>query len=90
MKSSVAKRSIMIEGHRTSVSLEDQFWTTLKEIAARRDMTLSELVSQIDTDRHHADRYHANLSSALRLFVLGEFMQKVSLGSHRVKAGVAA
>ena len=85
MKSSVAKRSIMIEGHRTSVSLEDKFWTTLKEIAARRDMTLSELVSQIDADRHYA-----NLSSAVRLFVLGEFMDKVSHGSRRVKAEVAA
>ena len=84
MTSTVIKRSIVIRGHKTSVSLEDQFWTTLKEIAARRDMTLSELVSQIDADRHYA-----NLSSALRLFVLGEFMDKVSHGSRRVKAGVA-
>ena len=85
MTSTVIKRSIVIHGHKTSVSLEDQFWTTLKQIAARRDMTLSELVGQIDADRHHA-----NLSSTLRLFVLGEFMDKVSHGSRRVKAGVAA
>ena len=85
VKSSITKRSIVIGGHKTSVSLEDQFWATLKEIAARRDMTLSELVGQIDAKRHHG-----NLSSTLRLFVLGEFMDKVSHGSHRVKAGVAA
>jgi predicted DNA-binding ribbon-helix-helix protein len=77
MASTIIKRSIVIRGHKTSVSLEDQFWTTLKEIAARRNMTLSELAGQIDAERHHA-----NLSSALRLFVLGE--------SHRVKAEVAA
>ena len=85
MTSTIIKRSIVIRGHKTSVSLEDQFWTTLKEIAARRDMTLSELVGQIDAKRHHG-----NLSSTLRLFVLGELMDKVSHGSHRVKAAVAA
>ena len=65
MKSPVVKRSIVIAGHKTSVSLEDAFWTGLKEIAAKRDLTLSDMVAAIDQDRRHG-----NLSSAIRLFVL--------------------
>ena len=65
MKSPVVKRSIVIAGHKTSVSLEDAFWKGLKEIATGRDMTLSDMVASIDTDRQHG-----NLSSAIRLFVL--------------------
>ena len=69
MKSSVSKRSIVIAGHKTSVSLEDQFWNSLKEIAGERGMTLAELVAAID-----GNRQHANLSSAIRLFfVLGVY-----------------
>jgi len=66
VKSSVRKRSIFFAGYKTSVTLEDDFWNGLKEIAAERDMTLAELVRTID-----ANRNHANLSSAIRLFVLG-------------------
>ena len=65
MKSPVVKRSIVIAGHKTSVSLEDAFWSGLKDIAASRNMTLSELVVSIDTARRQG-----NLSSAIRLFVL--------------------
>lgn len=65
MKSPVVKRSIVIAGHKTSVSLEDEFWKCLKEIAGGRDMTLSDLVATIDTDRRQG-----NLSSAIRLYVL--------------------
>jgi predicted DNA-binding ribbon-helix-helix protein len=65
MKSPVVKRSIVIAGHKTSVSLEDAFWKGLKEIASGRSTTLSDLVASIDSDRRHG-----NLSSALRLFVL--------------------
>jgi predicted DNA-binding ribbon-helix-helix protein len=65
MKSLVIKRSIVIAGHKTSVSLEDAFWQSLKEIARERDMTLSELAASIDSERRHG-----NLSSAIRLFVL--------------------
>ncbi len=65
MKSPVIKRSIVIAGHKTSVSLEDAFWKGLKDIADDRNVTLSDLVSSIDTDRQHG-----NLSSAIRLFVL--------------------
>jgi len=68
MKSPVVKRSIVIAGHKTSVSLEDAFWKGLKDIADNREVTLSDLVSSIDTDRQHG-----NLSSAIRLFVLDHY-----------------
>jgi predicted DNA-binding ribbon-helix-helix protein len=65
MKSPVVKRSIVLAGHKTSVSLEDAFWAALKEIAGKRLMTVSDLVQTIDSQRQQD-----NLSSALRLFVL--------------------
>jgi predicted DNA-binding ribbon-helix-helix protein len=65
MKSLVVKRSVVIAGHKTSVSLEDPFWKALKEIAASRKMPLSNLVASVDREREHA-----NLSSAIRLYVL--------------------
>jgi predicted DNA-binding ribbon-helix-helix protein len=65
MKSPVAKRSIIIDGHKTSISLEDAFWSDLKEIAHRRGATVSKLVTQIDETRQQD-----NLSSAIRLYVL--------------------
>ena len=65
MKSKVIKRSIVITGHKTSVSLEDAFWDSLKSIADDRKKTLSDLVAEID-----ATRLQGNLSSAIRLFVL--------------------
>jgi predicted DNA-binding ribbon-helix-helix protein len=68
MKSPVIKRSIVIAGHKTSVSLEDAFWRGLKEIAGQREMTLSDLVALIDSERRHG-----NLSSAIRLFVLDHY-----------------
>jgi predicted DNA-binding ribbon-helix-helix protein len=73
MKSPVIKRSIVIAGHKTSVSLEDAFWKGLKEIAIGRDKTLSELVAEIDTGRPHG-----NLSSAIRLFVLDHYRAKTN------------
>jgi predicted DNA-binding ribbon-helix-helix protein len=68
MKSPVVKRSIVIAGHKTSVSLEDAFWKGLRDIAIGRHMTLSDLVASID-----AERRHGNLSSAIRLFVLDHY-----------------
>ena len=68
MKSPVVKRSIVIAGHKTSVSLEDPFWTSLREIAGRRNVTLSDLVASIDNGRNAG-----NLSSAIRLFVLNHY-----------------
>jgi predicted DNA-binding ribbon-helix-helix protein len=71
MKSPVVKRSIVIAGHKTSISLEDAFWKALKEIAIARRATLSDLVASIDSERQHG-----NLSSAIRLFVLDHFQTK--------------
>jgi predicted DNA-binding ribbon-helix-helix protein len=73
MKSLVVKRSIKFAGHKTSVSLEDAFWTALKEIAGGRDVTLSALIEMIDHNRQNA-----NLSSAIRLFVLGSYQDQIS------------
>ena len=73
MKSSIIKRSIIVAGHKTSVSLEDAFWKGLKEIAVGRDMTLSDLVAAIDSERRHG-----NLSSAIRLFVLDFYRSQLS------------
>ena len=73
MKSAIRKRSIVVSGHKTSVSLEDAFWNELRDIAGGRDATLSDLVTIIDADRHHA-----NLSSAIRLFVLEHYRDRIS------------
>ena len=64
----VIKRSVVVRKHKTSVSLEDAFWTGLKDIAIRRGITLSALIEIID-----AHRKTNNLSSAVRLFVLDYF-----------------
>jgi predicted DNA-binding ribbon-helix-helix protein len=81
MTSTVSKRSIVIGGHKTSVSLEEPFWTALKEIANRRGATLSELVTALN-----AGRQNGNLSSAIRLFVLGVYQNETSSGSDSEKA----
>lgn len=73
MKSLVVKRSIVIGGHKTSVSLEEPFWLGLKEIAHGQQMTLSTMVSDIDTRRRQG-----NLSSAIRLFVLDSIRTRIS------------
>jgi predicted DNA-binding ribbon-helix-helix protein len=69
MQSTIIKRSVNLERHKTSISLEDEFWEALKEIAPVRGMSLRRLIVSIDRARNHD-----NLSSALRLFVL-EFYQ---------------
>jgi predicted DNA-binding ribbon-helix-helix protein len=71
--SPVLKRSIVIEGHKTSVSLEDEFWNSFKEIAEERGMTLATMIGAID-----GSRKHANLSSAIRLFVLGVYRDQLA------------
>jgi predicted DNA-binding ribbon-helix-helix protein len=68
MKSLVAKRSIVLGGHKTSVSLEDAFWQGLKDIATSQRRSLPDLVVSVDTQRNHG-----NLSSALRVFVLSHY-----------------
>jgi predicted DNA-binding ribbon-helix-helix protein len=65
MRNGIRKRSVVISGRKTSVSVEDEFWCGLKEIAFARKIKLGILVSEIDSARQHA-----NLSSAIRLFVL--------------------
>jgi predicted DNA-binding ribbon-helix-helix protein len=89
MKSPVVKRSIVVAGHKTSVSLEDEFWKGLKEIANERDLTLSDLVATID-----GNRQYGNLSSAIRLFVLGQYRDQLvehqgRAAHERLVAGVA-
>ena len=75
MKSPVVKRSIVVAGHKTSVSLEEAFWNGMKEISGLRNMTLSELVGEIDNNRQQG-----NLSSAIRLFVLDHFKNRAASG----------
>ena len=71
MKSLIMKRSVVIAGRKTSVSVEDAFWESLKEIAAHRRLTLSALLSAINSERHHS-----NLSSAIRLCVLNFYRDR--------------
>lgn len=62
------KRSVVIAGHRTSISLENAFWRVLQEIAEDRGVSANQLITWIDRERQ------GNLSSAIRLFVLAEAM----------------
>jgi predicted DNA-binding ribbon-helix-helix protein len=73
VKSLVIKRSIVIAGHKTSVSLEDAFWQALKEIAHARNATLSEIVASINEKRRQG-----NLSSSIRLFVLEYYCSQLN------------
>ena len=67
MKSLIVKRSVVIDGHKTSVSLEDSFWSEVKKIARTQQATTSKLIAEIDKGRDQG-----NLSSAIRLFVLDQ------------------
>ena len=66
------KRSIVIAGHATSLWIEDEFWTAIKEIAQSRSMSLGQLVAQVDASRD------GNLSSALRLLVLRHYRDRAA------------
>ena len=72
MKSLILKRSVVLRGHKTSISVEDAFWSSVKEIAASGQMSVSELISAIDSERHHG-----NLSSSIRLFVLNFYREQL-------------
>jgi predicted DNA-binding ribbon-helix-helix protein len=74
MNSTVKKRSIVVDGHRTSVSLEDDFWACLRQIARERATTLSKLIGVLD-----AERNGGNLSSTIRVFVLDHYRNNVPL-----------
>ncbi len=78
MKSSIVKRSVVIDGHKTSVTLEDPFWRGLKEIAHDKGATMSKMVAEIDKTRQQG-----NLSSAIRLFVLDRVRTKLLTNSAR-------
>ena len=86
MKLSVVKRSIVVGGHKTSVSLEEAFWNGMKEISVARGTTLYRLVSEID-----ANRNQGNLSSAIRQFVLDHFKDRAvaPIGEFRPRASHA-
>ena len=71
MKSPILKRSLMVNGRKTSVSLEEEFWISLKEIAAMRQVPVSQLAQEI------ALTSQGNLSSAMRTFILEHFRKSV-------------
>jgi predicted DNA-binding ribbon-helix-helix protein len=74
MKPAITKRSVVIGGHKTSVSLEEPFWSAVREIAGAHDMTVSSLLRQIDHDRRNS-----NLSSAIRVFVLENLRRQAAV-----------
>jgi predicted DNA-binding ribbon-helix-helix protein len=76
MKPSIKKHTVVIAGRNTSITLEDEFWRELKLISAAEKITLRTLVAQID-----AGRRPANLSSAVRLFVI-DYLRKKSTSTH--------
>ena len=71
LRSVVIKRSIILDGHKTSVSLENEFWDGLREIAEAKKTTVSVLVGQIDRERDNC-----NLSSAIRVHVFNHFRHR--------------
>lgn len=72
MSEQLRRRSVTIAGHRTSVSLEDPFWDQLKAIASERNISIANLVAEVDKGRQ------TNLSSALRVYVLKEVLNRHS------------
>jgi predicted DNA-binding ribbon-helix-helix protein len=81
MEGTIRKRSVVVAGHRTSVSLEAEFWSELKAIAAERKQSINELVETVDRGRA------GNLSSALRLFVLAELRRRVETATQPRESG---
>ena len=71
LRSTVVKRSVVIAGHKTSISLEEPFWTCVKDIALGQDLTVQQMVANIDSARKQG-----NLSSAVRLFVLEHYRSR--------------
>lgn len=83
MAGTIRKRSVIVAGHRTSVSLEPEFWTALRDIAEQRGLSINALVAEVDKGRN------GNLSSALRVFVLATLQAGVAAapGDQAPKAG---
>jgi len=82
MKSVIIKRSIVLNGHKTSVSLENEFWDGLRQIADAQKSKVSAMVQRIDRERTNR-----NLSSAIRIYVFNHFRER--LASERASAGTA-
>jgi predicted DNA-binding ribbon-helix-helix protein len=72
-KSLLVKRSVKV-GKKTSLSLEDAFWNALKDIAASQGTSVTRLIAALDNERR--ERLHANLSSAVRLFILDYYRSR--------------
>lgn len=68
----IRKRSVIVSGHRTSVSLEETFWEALAELANKRDVSINHLVTEIDRENQN------NLSSAIRVYILRTFRERAS------------
>jgi predicted DNA-binding ribbon-helix-helix protein len=84
MKTGIAKRSVVIGGHKTSVSLEEPFWRAIREITEARDTTVSALLREIDSGRQQS-----NLSSAVRVYVLEHVRdQAAAAQARRDKGGI--
>ena len=75
MGAGIRKRSVVVEGHATSVSLEAEFWEALTALARRRGATINQLVAEIDRGRQ------GNLSSAIRVFVLRDLQGRMPADS---------
>ena len=82
MKSDIVKRSVILNGHKTSISLENEFWLCLREIVDQKKVKLSVLLRQIDDERHHA-----NLSSAVRVFVLNHMRSQAAVQAPPILPG---
>lgn len=73
MKSDIIKRSVVVFGHKTSISMEESFWQALKEIAAAKHMTVTSIVGDISANQ----RTNSNLSSMIRQYVLQYFYEQI-------------
>jgi predicted DNA-binding ribbon-helix-helix protein len=81
MKTVVVKRTMIVGGHKTSVNLEHAFWRGLKEVAAWRDMSLTDLLNAIDSERQEED-----LSAAIRLVVLNFYRHQLFAADHLLRS----
>ena len=78
VQSVVKKRSVMVGSRKTSISLENEFWDALNEIARARSTTMSRLLELIAAERPHQKHVSANLSSAVRIFLLDYYREKIA------------
>jgi predicted DNA-binding ribbon-helix-helix protein len=81
METTIRKRSVALNGHKTSVSLEDEFWDRLQSIARERGLPIAKLIEEID-----AGRQSPNLSSSLRIFVLRYYVAMLASSSNDLVA----